>query len=93
MGSENRAHESVDNMESSSKCQRFERDTGNSVKKWEFLSGLAAYLNKYSINHISKIFLRQKILNENVVLSSIENVQIHDEYIKDLCSKTKRTNL
>ena len=77
--------EKVDSVRSSqSKCQRFELDTEDSYKRCYLPPGLATYLNKYLVNHISENDLKEKILQEKPVPSNIKNKQILDEYIKEL---------
>ena len=48
------------------------------IKDGTYPPGLAAYLNKYLVNHIS-----EKILQEKPVSWNIKNVKILDEYIKE----------
>ena len=74
-----------------SKYKRFELDTEDSYKRWDLLPRLATDLNKNIVNHISEKDLTEKVLQEKQVPSNIKNVQILDEYIKEILIENRKS--
>ena len=54
-------------------------------------SGLASYVNKHLVKHVSEKDLKEKILREKSVPSNIKNVQISDEYIQEFLVENRKS--
>ena len=54
-------------------------------------SGLASYVNKHLVKHVSEKDLKEKILREKPVPSNIKNVQISDEYIQEFLVENRKS--
>ena len=80
----------VEGSQDTPKIPRFELDACSTSNAWDLPDCLAAYLKKYMHLHIPEKEIRE-ILHENPIPSNVRQLQVLDNYIRELLVEQKRT--